>query len=179
MKTSHYNLFPYLILGLVIGLSFFVLKPAIKHNYFYADILYFERNSWKYTIGISLSTFVVLIFFAFKKNKLNKHVILSNFILVSLLALFGKSLIDETLLYANLKIKTEKITKNYVVLKHDSNKVFHIYDNKSEFIFFGDELNKIDYLRIINGLNSLYFLQNKDTLNVNYKRGFLNVKFLK
>lgn len=179
MKISKYKLSAYLIVGIIISLNLFVIKPILKDNYFTDDVFDFKRNSWKYTIGISLIIFVVFTIFAFKKNKLNRNFIIFNLMSITLITFFGKGIIDGALLYANLKIKTEKYTKTYIVLRHDLNKVFHIYDNKTEFIVSDEQLKKIDAIRINNSLKSLYNLQNNDTLNINYKRGLLNVKFLK
>lgn len=179
MKISKYRLSAYLIVGFILSLNLFILKPILKDTYYTDDIFAFERNSWKYTIGISLIIFVVFTFFALKKNKSNKNFMIVNLMSIPLIALFGKGIIDDALLYANLKIKTEKYTKSYVVLRQDLNKVFHIYDNQKEFIVSDEQLKKIDSIRIKNGLESLYRLQNNDTLNINYKRGLLNVKFLK
>ena len=179
MRISRKKLIVYLIVGILISVDFFILKPILKENYFSDDIFDFEKNSWKYTIGISLFLFALSVVYAFKKNILNLNFIIYNFIVVSLFAFFGKALIDDALLYANLKIETKKYIKSYVVLRYDPNKVFHIYDNKSEFIVVEEQLKKIDSIRIRKRLKSLYRLQNNDTLNVDYKTGLLNIKFLK
>jgi hypothetical protein len=178
MKVSKSRLLTYLALGVIVTLNIFVLNPILKENYFRDDIFDFEENSWKYSIVICLVLFLIFTFFAFKKNQLNKKFLFHNLITVSLIAVFGKGLIDDALLYVNLKINVEKYTKSYVVKRYDLNKVFHIYDNKNEFIVFDEQLKKIDSLRMKRNLKSLYLLQNDDTLNVEYKKGLLNVKFL-
>jgi hypothetical protein len=175
MRISREKLIAYLLIAILISVNLFVLKPILKENYFSDDIFDFEKNSWKYTIGISLVLFIAFTVYAFKKNILNLNFIIYNFIVVSLFALFGKALIDDALLYANLKIETKKYTKSYVVLRYDPNKVFHIYDKKSEFIVYEEQLKKIDSIRLKKRLKSLYSLQNNDTLNVDYKTGLLNV----
>jgi hypothetical protein len=179
MKISKYRLLAYLIFGMIVSLDIFVLNPILKENYFRDDISEFEENSWKYSIVISLILFITFTLFALKKNRLNKSFIVYNLMAVSLIAVFGKGLIDDALLYVNLKIDVKKYSKQYVVLRHDPNKVFHIYDNKNEFIVFEEQLKKIDSTRIKRNLTSVYNLQNNDTLNVDYKVGLLNVKFLK
>ncbi|MCL9810129.1 hypothetical protein [Flavobacterium luminosum] len=179
MRISKKKLIVYLIVTILICFNLFVLKPILKKNYFSEDILDFERNSWKYTIGISLVLLIAFTVYAFKKNILNLKFIIYNFIVVFVFSFFGKASIDHALLYANLKIETKKYTKSYVVIRYAPNKVFHIYDNKSEFIVFEEQLKKIDSIRIKKKLKSLYNLKNNDTLNVDYKTGILNVKFLK
>ena len=51
-------------------------------------------------------------------------------------------------------------------------------ENSNEFITSPEQLNKIDSLRILKNNPSLYKLQNGDTLNVEFKLGLFNVKFL-
>lgn len=169
----------YLIIGSIISLFIFVIKPILKANYFTDTIYDFKRNSWKYSIGIALVLFVTFAIYAYKNKKLNNSFLIYNLISVSLIALFGKPLIDGVLLYVNLKIQTEQFTKSYVVSRYDPNKEFYIHDNKGEFIRDKEQLNRIEALRIKKGLKSLYLLQGHDTLNVDYTKGLLDVKFLK
>ncbi|MFB3388469.1 hypothetical protein [Flavobacterium sp. LAR06] len=121
---------------------------------------------------------VILIVIGFKGKVVNRVFFLGTSILFLFTVFFSKRLTDDVLLYFNSKIKVEEISKDYVVLRNDENKVFHIYDKRSEFISFDDQLNKIDSLRIKSNLKSLYKLENNDTLQVHYKIGFLKVKYL-
>lgn len=178
MKLSKSTLVQYLIIGALIILQFFFLDPYIKEKYFYSDVDAFKNESWVYSFILPSIFAVIIIVIGFKRKILNRTFLFGTSILFLFIAFFSKRLTDDILLYFNSKIKVEEINKDYVVLRNDENKVFHIYDKKSEFISFDDQLNKIDSLRIKSNLKSLYKLENYDTLQVHYKIGFLKVKYL-
>ena len=178
MKISKSKLITYLIIAALIIFKIFFLNPFFKKIYFSDDIRDFEENSWEYSFILSSIVLVIAIIFALKRKLTNRKFFINCIIVFLLVALFTKGLTDDLLLYFNSKINIEKYTKNYIVLRYDPNKVFHIYDKKNEFIVFDEQLKKIDSIRLKRNLKSLYKLQNNDTLNVEYKRGFLKVKYL-
>jgi len=83
-----------------------------------------------------------------EKNFINKTFIIKYLIITVLITLSIRGFTNQILLYVNTKINVEKYTKNYVVMRYDPNKVFHIYDKKNEFISFNDQLKKIDSIRM-------------------------------
>ena len=178
MKISKSKLITYLIIAALIIFKIFFLNPFLKKIYFSDDIRDFEENSWEYSFILSSIVLVIAIIFALKRKLRNRKFFINCIIVFLLFALFTKGLTDDLLLYFNSKINIENYTKNYIVLRYDPNKVFHIYDKKNEFIVFDEQLKKIDSIRLKRNLKSLYKLQNNDTLNVEYKRGFLKVKYL-
>ena len=119
-----------------------------------------------------------MIVYAIKKKLLSRNFLINCSLIFVLITYCSKGLIDDLLLYLNTKINVENYTKNYVVLRYDPDKVFHIYDKKNEFIVFDEQLKKIDSIRMKKNLKSLYKLQNNDTLNIEYKVGLLKVKYL-
>ena len=178
MKISKSKLITYYIIAALIIFKIFFLNPFLKKIYFSDDIRDFEENSWEYSFILSSIVLVIAIIFALKRKLTNRKFFINCIIVFLLVALFTKGLTDDLLLYFNSKINIENYTKNYIVLRYDPNKVFHIYDKKNEFIVFDEQLKKIDSIRLKRNLKSLYKLQNNDTLNVEYKRGFLKVKYL-
>ena len=86
--------------------------------------------------------------------------------------------IDLGLDFLNSKFNIECQTKVYHVVSDKTNKIFHIYEDRDEFITSSEQLNKIDSFRILKKHPSIYKLQNGDTLNVKYKIGLFKVKFL-
>lgn len=178
MKLSKSTIIAYFVIGVLIILQFFFLDPYIKEKYFYIDVAAFKNESWSYSFILPSILVVIFIIIGFKRKIINRTFLFATSVLFLFSVFFSKRLTDDILLYFNSKIKIEKISKNYVVLRNDENKVFHIYDKKSEFISFDDQLNRIDSLRIKRNLKSLYKLENNDTLQVHYKIGFLKVKYL-
>ncbi len=168
----------YLIIGIIVALQVFYLDPYVKGKYFYSDIDAFKKESCKYSFVLPSILFIIFLIIGLKKNVINKTFFFSIFVVFLFVVISSKRLTDNVLLYFNSKTKAEKISKNYVVLRNDENKVFHIYDNKKEFILSEDLLNKIDSIRLKRKLKSLYKLRNNDTLKIEYKIGFLNVKYL-
>lgn len=178
MKLSKSNLIVFLVVGILVVLQIFFLHPYIKGKYFYSDIDAFKKESWKYSFILPSMLFVIVIILGFKNNMLNKTFLFSTFGLFLFVVFYSKRLTDDVLLCLNSQIKVEKFSKYYIVLRNDQNKVFHVYDNKNEFVFSEEFLNKIDSLRLKRNLKSLYTMQNNDTIRVTYKIGFLTLKFL-
>lgn len=178
MKISKSKVITFIAIGIIISLQFFFFAPFLKQIYFYDDVRNFEKNSWKYSFVLSSLIIIFMIVYAIKKKLLSRNFLINCSLIFVLITYCSKGLIDDLLLYLNTKINVENYTKNYVVLRYDPNKVFHIYDKKNEFIVFDEQLKKIDSIRIKKNLKSLYKLQNNDTLNIEYKVGLLKVKYL-
>lgn len=178
MKLSKSKIIIFTLIVSLYTLQFFVYNTNSKKLYFLEDIHNFKETSWKYSFILPLLIFIPISIYALRKKMINKRSIFYGILMFFVSCFFFKNLTDNLLLYLNTKINIENYTKNYVVVRHDQNKVFHIYDNKNQFISFSNELNKINTIRLKKNLKSLFKLQYKDTLNVNYKVGFLKVKFL-
>ena len=178
MKLSKYKVILLLTIVVIFSFKIFFLSPHIKEIYFSDDVRNFEKNSWKYSFILASIIITILIFYGVKRKLENRKLFIYCMLLFYLITFSSKGLTDNLLLYFNSKIKVENYTKNYVVLRHDPNKVFHIYDKKNEFITFDNQLSKINSIRLKRNLKSLYSLKNKDTLNIEYKIGFLKVKYL-
>ena len=176
-KLSNASLTLYLIVGIVVILQVFLLDPYIKEKYFFSDIDAFKKESWKYSFVLLSILFIIFLIIGLRKKVIDKTFFFSTFVLFLVVAISSKRLTDNVLLYFNSKTKAEKIIKDYIVLRNDENKVFHIYDNKNEFILSEELLRKIDSLRFKRNLKSLYKLQNNDTIKVEYKIGLLDVKY--
>ena len=177
MKLSKSKVLLFLILIVIFCYKHFYLKPILSKIYFDNDLRNFKENSWSYSFILPLVVLIVLIVYAKKRNLLNKSFVIYSMLYCSLLVLGVKGLTDDIFLYLNSKINVKNFTKNYTVIRYDPNKVFHLYDMKNEFIDF-DKLKKFDSIRLHKNQKSLYKLNDKDTINVNFKKGFLNVKFL-
>lgn len=178
MKLSKSTLITYFIIGILILAQFFFLSPYVKGKYSYNDIQLFKKESWLYSFILPFLLFLFLIIIGWRKKMIVKTYGLYFFILFIFVSFYSKRLTDDILLYFNTKIKVEKISKDYIVSRNDENKVFHLYDNKSEFILSNELLNKIDSLRFKRNLKSLYQLKNNDIIKVEYEIGFLKVKYL-
>ena len=178
MKLSKSKVISFLIIIALFSFKIFFLNPFLKRIYFSDDIRNFEKNSWKYSLVLPSILLIIAIIFAIKRKLADRKFFINCIIVFLLITVFSKRLTDDLLLYFNSKINVENYTKNYIVLRYDPNKVFHIYDKKNEFIVFDEQLKKIDSVRLKRNLKSLYNLQNKDTLNVEYKVGMLKVKYL-
>lgn len=178
MKLSKPKNIIFTLIVFLYVLQFFVYNTNSKKLYFPEDIHNFKETSWKYSFILPLLIFIPISIYVVRKKMINKRFIFYGILMFFVNCFFFKNLTDNLLLYLNTKINVENYTKNYIVVRHDQNKVFHIYDNKNEFISFSNELSKINIIRLKNNVKSLYELQYKDTLNVNYKVGFLKVKFL-
>ena len=167
-----------LTIGVLTSFRIFVIAPLIDEIYFSDDVSNFEESSWKYSFILASIIVTILLFYAVKRKLEKRKLFIYSIVLFFLITFSFKRSTDGLLLYFNSKIKVEKYTKNYVVIRYDPNKVFHIYDRNTEFITFDDQLSKINAIRLKRKLKSLYSLQNKDTLNIEYKIGFLKVKYL-
>lgn len=178
MKLSKTNVILYFIIGSLLCFQLFVMNPIIKEIYNYNDISNFEKNSWKYSFILQFFVFMISVIYSIKTKKINRYFIISRIILLFIMSFIFKDLTDDLLLYLNSKVKVEKHIKEYIVLRYDPNKVFHIYDKKNEFIVLDEQLKKIDSIRMKKNLKSLFKLHNNDTLNIEYKVGILNVKYI-
>ena len=163
MKLSKSKVISFLIISALISFQIFFLNPFLKRIYFSDDIRNFEENSWKYSFILPSILLITAIIFAIRRKLANRKIFINYIIAFLLITLFSKGLTDDLLLYLNSKINVENYTKNYIVLRYDPNKVFHIYDKKNEFIVFDEQLKKIDSVRLKRNLKSLYNLQNNDT----------------
>lgn len=178
MKLSKSRILFYLIVIVIFLFDLMILKPIVDEKYFYYDIDNFKDSSWNYSVILFVILFLSFIIYISKKSLLTKVNFFYGLFLIGLLAFSLKGLNDNLLLYLNTKIDSKKTLKTFSVIRYDPNKVFHIYDNKNEFIVFQGNLRKIDSLRKVRKLKSLFLLQNKDTIKVPFKEGFLNIKYL-
>lgn len=177
MKISKSVIISYMFLLLIVCLQILFLIPLVQDLYLDVDVRNFKENSWKYTLVFFIAVVLVVGFYALKRNVLNKGFALNAAMLLFLLYFVGKSPINNLLLYLNSKVNVSYITKTYTVSRYDANKNLLIYDKKDEIIS-DSGLDKIDSIRLSKNQKSLFELNNKDTLNVGYKIGFLKVKFL-
>jgi energy-converting hydrogenase Eha subunit A len=178
MKISKGTILFLAIIVSIVCLQAFLLSPHIDELYSSDDVRIFKETSWKYSIILPLVILILAVIYVVRKNINDWIYLLSFAFYLFLMSIIWKDLADDLLLYFNSKLNVVQHTKNYVVVRHDANKVFHIYDRKNEFIMYSKSLRKIDAIRAKKNLNCLYDLQNKDTLNIAYKKGFLNIKFL-
>ena len=167
-----------LVLAAIIGYKILYLNPFLKGLYSSEDMRNFKQTSWKYSLLLSSLLLLIIIMIGVRKKLITRKFFLNCILIFFLFTVFTKGLNDDILLYFNSKINIENYCKNYVVIRSDPNKVFHIYDKKNEFIDSDQLFEKINSKRLSRNLKSLYNLQNNDTLNIDYKIGFLNVKFL-
>lgn len=178
MKISKSKIVAYSVIIVIFCIEIFILNPYIKDKYFTIDILNFKENSLKFSLLLPFVVLVFFLFYGFRKKIINLVYIFSVLLVSMLFGFFFKSITDNFLLFLNSKIKLESHTKTYHVVSDKTNKIFHIYENKEDFITSLEQLDKIDSLRIIKKYPSLYKLKNGDTLKVTYKKGLFNVKFL-
>lgn len=177
MRIPKSRILFYLLITLIFLFDLLILKKIVDEKYFYEDIHNFKDASWKYTLILFLILFSFFVIYMLKKRLLTKVNFFFGLLLIGIFAYSLKNLNDDFLLYLNAKIDSDQMLETYTVVRHDPNKVFHIYDDKNEFIVFNDNLKKIDSLRKVRKLKSLFALQNKDTIKVSYKKGFLNIKY--
>ena len=178
MKISKYRLVTYLVFIAIFCSHIFVLGPYIKEKYFHPDVHDFKEVSWKYSLQISFIVLILFFVYGYRKKIISIRYTFSILIVATLFGFFFKSITDDFLLFLNSKFNIECQTKVYHVVSDKTNKIFHIYEDRNEFITSSEELNKIDSLRILKKHPSIYKLQNGDTLNVQYKIGLFKVKFL-
>lgn len=173
-----------IILGSLFYLDWFHFTPIIEKIYLNDDIQIFEKNSWKY----SLITFSIICIFYIMHRLLkpkrykNTWYTFSFFLILhsTILSYCLNPFIDSTILYLNTFYKKKTFKTKYLVQRHDSNKVFQLYNqNKDQIIYSEENLNKIDSLRNNQNLKSIYNLKNNDTIIINYQIGFLDTKYLK
>jgi len=171
---------------IIILISIFIcqryyIEPVIQKRYLESDIYDFENNAWKYSIItfflISIFTFAVERFIIIDddKGKIEFYYIL---LYAGMMTFFLKNLTNDITLYINTKTHKDIISKNYTLKKNDSNKVFHLYDNKEEFIIDKNELDFIDSISTRDNLKSIYELKNNDVIPINFNKGFLDIKYL-
>ena len=178
MKISKYRIFAYTVFIAILCTDIFLLRPYIREIYFDIDISNFKDVSWKFSL---LLLFVVIVFFlvyGFRKKIINKVYVFSILLMAALFGFFFKGITDNFLLFLNSKFNLDSQIQTYHVVSDNTNKIFHIYENREDFITSPEQLNKIDSLRIVKKYPSLYELKNGDTLKVAYKTGMFNVKFL-
>lgn len=177
-KINYYQIIPYLITTLVILLNVLVLKPYVNLYYYDRQVIEFKKSSWFFTIVLALLLLFALIIYAYKKRKLNKPFLLNSLFIAVLFAFFVKIWLDDTLLYINTKFDNGTIVKSYNVRKFEDLDTPLFYDNKKEILFSTDQLEKIEATRKMKKLKSIYSLKDKDTININFKTGFLTINFL-
>ncbi|NHM04764.1 hypothetical protein [Flavobacterium celericrescens] len=178
MKISKNRIVAYIVLIAIFCTHIFILRPYIKEKYFDIDIRNFKEISWKYSLLFLSVLLISFLIYGYRKKIISVGYTFTMLLVVALFGFLFKSITDDFLLFLNSKINLENHTKGYHVVTDSSNKVFHIYENKNEFITSPEHLNKIDSLRILKKYPSLYKFKNGDTLNVEYKLGLFNVKFL-
>lgn len=178
MKISKYRIVTYLVFITIFCTHIFLLNPFINEKYFDIDVRNFKDVSWKFSLLLPIALLIFFLVYGYKKKIISIGYTFSILLLATLFGFFFKSITDDFLLFLNSKINIESHTKVYHVVSDNTNKIFHIYENRNEFITSPEQLNKIDSLRILKNNPSLYKLQNGDTLNVEFKLGLFNVKFL-
>ncbi len=183
MKIQKSKITIILIFIAVFFLDWFIIEPEIKQSYLNQDIWKFENNSWKYSVITFLLIYISFLIYKLYNSKYNKAgltVFLFYLCLPSaFLAFCLNSLTENTTLYFNSIYHKENLKKEYLIQRYDTNKVFQLYDKKDEIIVSKRELDKIDLIRKMGNLKSLYELQNNDTIIINYGIGFLKTKYFK
>lgn len=177
-KINYYQIIPYLIVTLIVLFNVLVLRPYVDLYYYDRQVIEFKKSSWFFTIVLALLILIVLIIYAFKKRKLNKPFLLNSLFVAVLFAFFIKIWIDNALLYINTKFDNGTIAKSYTIRKFVDLDAPLFYDNKKEIPFSKNQLEKIEAARKMKNLKSIYLLKNNDTININYKIGFLNINYL-
>jgi hypothetical protein len=177
-KINYYQIIPYLITTLVVLLNVLVLRPYVNLYYDDKQVIEFKKSSWFFTIVLALLLLIALIIYAYKKRKLNKPFLLNSLFVAVLFAFFIKIWIDDALLYINSKFDNGTIAKSYTIRKYEDLDAPLIYDNKKEILFSKDQLEKIEATRKMKNLKSIYSLNDKDTININFKTGFLKINYL-
>jgi hypothetical protein len=178
MKISKYRLVTFSVFIAIFCYHIFVLGPYIKEKYFHSDVRNFKEVSWKFSLLISFIVLILFFVYGYRKKIISIRYTFSIVIIATLFGFFFKSITDDFLLFLNSKCNIVSQTKVYHIVSDKTNGIFHIHEDKNEFITSLEQLNKIDSLRILKKYPTIYKLQNGDTLNVQYKIGLFKVKFL-
>lgn len=178
MKIPYPKIILYLIVTLIALLKVLVLKPYANLYYYDRQVIEFKKSSWSFTIVLALLFLIALIIYAYKKRKLNKPFLLNSLFAAVLVVFFIKIWLDDVLLYINTKFDNGTIVKSYTIRKYEDLDAPLFYDNKKEILFSKDKLDKIEATRNKKNLKSIYSLNDKDTININYKIGFLKINYL-
>ncbi|MDN4012789.1 hypothetical protein QX233_09975 [Chryseobacterium gambrini] len=178
VKALFRKYFWVIIFIIILLLQDFFLKPFVKNLYLSDDIKNFKEFSWKYTVSAIIILAGIIIFIS-KKNVKPSSIPL---ILLALIV-FGSgfyfafhSLVDNSLLLINSETKKTEIIKVYEVVYHKGKKVFWL--NNENSIHDKEDLQKINHYKVSKGLKSIFDLQNNDTVEVTFNKGWFDIDYL-
>lgn len=153
------------------------LKPRIDSCYFYNDIQSFYKNYWSISIilfFILLSTF----FIGWRmRNKINLINFASLLVYTSFLTLSLKDPAKNLMLLLNSAFVKNKVALVYSMSRTGNDKYYFFYDEKKEFLNNFEDIKLIDLQRNQRKLKKTNLLKHNDTIHIDYKIGFLNIKY--
>ncbi|MCL9805509.1 hypothetical protein NAT51_08245 [Flavobacterium amniphilum] len=170
----------YLICFTIMGIYSVIIKPFIEKPYLDNDIRSFENGTWIYTITLCVVLYLMAVIFFLKTKEITDrlYVFLAPFAFFFFSSFFIKGMLDKGMLLFNTTTGNQYVTESYSVVKTKEIECPYLLHNIETLIGNEEELEKIDAIRKRKKQKSLFLLQNQDTVNVIYKTGFFNVKYL-
>ncbi|MEM6721629.1 MAG: hypothetical protein AAF611_20040 [Bacteroidota bacterium] len=163
-------------------LEFWILETYVESKYTQLDLVSYDTNIWSYLAYIFGSVgFICMIYFGISERSILAGVGYVGYLLFVYLLLFGifKRTVEKVNLSINTWVENEHFQYEYTVSRKDSTD-FRLHSTKKDgFLFFDEDFEAINAIRKAKNLPSLYDLQDGDTIQVNYAKGYLDVKYLK
>ena len=173
----------YLLILILLAFINFYIKPLIKKEYLHEDIEKFNSNvSWKINLIIWGCIFLFVWIFKAKTIQSRAESILVFLFLVIFTFMSFTGIITNISLYINQLTIQEKEREVFLILSNNikSEKYIHLLGNEISITVYDEKnLEKIDEIRNKNGLKPLNEISNRDTINIVFKKGLLDFKYLK
>ena len=177
MKISKSKIIYLVVLITYLCFDWFIMTPHINKKYLASDIPNFEFY-WEFIIVSFIVVYVSLILYSLKTFRKTIFQYFSLLIPTVLIVYFFNFLINSPALYFNTNFYKETLVKEYIIIKDNQSQTTILLGEDNEMIGRITDLYKIDLIRKRNKLNSVFDLNNNDSIIVNYRIGFLKSKYL-
>lgn len=162
------------------ALDWLAIEPYIESKYLRADLLEYNQNTWKFYVFFFAIVYVIFMIFVIRTEKKEKSILiiaLNSMIILSFLFFLVKSPINRINLIVNTLSTQETFQETYTISHRGLNNVSLYATSKESVILFDEELNAIEEIRKERQLTSLYDLKDKDTITIDFAKGYLDMKY--
>ena len=179
LKDRYTQIVIIVTLILLFSISLFVIEPKLKQFYLEQEM---DKYFWVYYFVTFIIISISLIVFWYLKNTLKAIRIenVSGFIItVAVFSIFYQTFIKDVVLSLNLLTYNDSVEKTFTIEKFDKDKMFLWNYKLHEMLEDSILINKINSKRIAEGKISVFNIENKDSIDVEFKKGLFGIEYFK
>jgi hypothetical protein len=166
-------------------IQWYILEPSIKNSYLRLDLADFEeKNYWTILLGGCIALYILILLIVLIKtrlnfSKVNPHILYKLLIPVVLIAYMLNDFMRGSVLYMNTFTTSEVYQKEFTAVTHDDDLQYVVSKSDEEKIYPMFDPKAIDDKRKEKNLTSIHDLKDGDTIQIQFAKGFLDIKYLK